>query len=211
VAGVWAVVVAAGSGARFGGPKQFAQLGGTRVVDRSVVIAARACDGVVLVLGDPGTWDGPTVHAVVAGGATRAESVRAGLAAIPADAEVVVVHDAARPLASEDLYAAVIGAVRAGADGALPGLPIADTLKRVDGDVIVGTIDREGLVAAQTPQAFAAAVLRAAHTAGNDATDDAALVEASGGKVVVVPGDARNLKLTGPRDLAVAEALLGVS
>jgi 2-C-methyl-D-erythritol 4-phosphate cytidylyltransferase len=152
---------------------------------------------------------------VVAGGATRAESVRAGLAAVPVHVDVVVVHDAARPLAGAGLYAAVVAAVRAGADGAIPGLPVADTLKRVEGDadasgtgVIVGTVDRGGLVAAQTPQAFRADVLRAAHASGRDATDDAALVEARGGKVVVVPGDPRNLKLTGPRDLAVAEALL---
>ncbi len=213
MAGVWAVVVAAGSGVRFGGPKQFAVLAGVRVVDRTLAVARSACDGVVLVLTDPDTWDGARPGAVVAGGATRAESVRAGLAAVPADADVVVVHDAARPLAGPDLYAAVVAAVRAGADGAIPGLPVADTLKRVETDasgtgVIVGTVDRDGLVAAQTPQAFRADVLRAAHASGGDATDDAALVEARGGRVVVVPGDPRNLKLTGPRDLAVAEALL---
>lgn len=216
MAGVWGVVVAAGAGVRFGGPKQFAVLAGIRVVDRSLAVARDACDGVVLVLTDPDGWNGEHADVVVAGGATRAESVRAGLAAVPADAEVVVVHDAARPLAGPDLYAAVVAAVRAGADGAIPGLPVADTLKRVDagapdqaGDaVIVGTVDRAGLVAAQTPQAFRAEVLRAAHSSGGDATDDAALVEAHGGKVVVVPGDPRNLKVTGPRDLAVAEALL---
>ena len=219
MAGVWAVVVAAGSGARFGGPKQFAVLAGVRVVDRSLAVAHEACDGVVLVLADPAVWadpagrDGERPDAVVAGGATRAESVRAGLAAIPADADVVVVHDAARPLAGSDLYAAVVDAVRAGADGAIPGLPVADTLKRVDADasgarVIVATVDRDGIVAAQTPQAFRADVLRAAHASGDDATDDAALVESRGGKVVVVPGDPRNLKLTGPLDLAVAEVLV---
>jgi 2-C-methyl-D-erythritol 4-phosphate cytidylyltransferase len=213
MAGVWAVVVAAGSGVRFGGPKQFAVLAGTRVVDRSLTVARDACDGVVLVLADPDAWDGDRPDAVVAGGATRADSVRAGLAAVPEDADVVVVHDAARPLAGPDLYVAVVHAVRAGADGAIPGLPVGDTLKRVDarspGDpVIVGTVDRDGIVAAQTPQAFRADVLRAAHASGDDATDDAALVEARGGIVVVVPGDPRNLKLTGPRDLAVAEALL---
>ena len=222
MAGVWAVVVAAGSGVRFGGPKQFAVLAGTRVVDRSLAVARDACDGVVLVLTDPEAWDGAHADVVVTGGATRADSVRAGLAAVPADADVVVVHDAARPLAGPGLYAAVVAAVRAGADGAIPGLPVADTLKRVDSDasgasgasggaggsVIAGTVDRDDLVAAQTPQAFRADVLRAAHASGGDATDDAALVEAHGGKVVVVPGDPRNLKLTGPRDLAVAEALL---
>jgi 2-C-methyl-D-erythritol 4-phosphate cytidylyltransferase len=140
--------------------------------------------------------------------------VRAGLAAVPADADVIAVHDAARPLAAPALYAAVVAAVRAGADGAIPGIPVADTLKRVDArgheQVIVGTVDRSALVAAQTPQAFRADVLRAAHASGDDATDDAALVEARGGKVVIVPGDPSNLKLTGPRDLAVAAALLEV-
>jgi 2-C-methyl-D-erythritol 4-phosphate cytidylyltransferase len=134
--------------------------------------------------------------------------VRAGLAAVPTDAAIVVVHDAARPLATGALYAAVVDAVRAGADGALPGLPVADTLKRVDGDTVTATVSREGLVAAQTPQAFRAEALRAAHAAAGEATDDAALVEAAGGKVVIVPGDPLNLKLTAPRDLAVAAALL---
>jgi 2-C-methyl-D-erythritol 4-phosphate cytidylyltransferase len=205
---VWAIVVAAGSGDRFGGPKQFAHLAGERVVDRSVVAARASCDGVVLVLADPEGWDGPAVDALVVGGATRADSVRAGLAAVPTDAAIVVVHYAARPLATGALYAAVVDAVRAGADGALPGLPVADTLKRVDGDTVTATVSREGLVAAQTPQAFRAEALRAAHAAAGEATDDAALVEAAGGKVVIVPGDPRNLKLTAPRDLAVAAALL---
>lgn len=212
MAGVWTVLVAAGSGVRFGGPKQFASLGGTRVVDRSLAVAREASEGVVLVVTDPSSWDGDRPDAVVAGGATRADSVRAGLAAVPASADVVLVHDAARPLATADLYAAVVAAVRAGADGAIPGLPVADTLKRVDteGDlpVVVGTVDRSVLVAAQTPQAFRAGVLRAAHASGDDATDDAALVEAYGGKVVVVPGDPHNLKLTDARDLAVAAAML---
>ncbi len=208
---VWAVVVAAGSGNRFGGPKQFSVLAGTRVVDRSVAVARDACDGVVLVLADPAAWDGAPVDAVVEGGATRAASVRAGLAAVPDDADVIVVHDAARPLATGALYRAVTAAVRNGADGALPGLRVADTLKQVEGDAVVATVTRDALVAAQTPQAFRADVLRAAHATGGDATDDAALVEAAGGKVVIVPGDPANLKLTVPRDFVVAEALLAAA
>ena len=212
MAGVWAVVVAAGSGVRFGGPKQFAMLAGTRVVDRSLVAAREACDGVVLVLSDPDAWDGTGADVVVAGGTTRAESVRAGLDAVPADAEVVAVHDAARPLAGPELYATVVAAVRAGADGAIPGIPVSDTLKRVeahgDEQVIVGTVDRSTLFAAQTPQAFRADVLRAAHASGDDATDDAALVEAIGGTVRVVPGDPRNLKITTPADLDRVATLL---
>jgi 2-C-methyl-D-erythritol 4-phosphate cytidylyltransferase len=208
---VWAVVVAGGSGARFGGPKQFFPLAGARVVDWAIGAARRTCTGVVLVLPEPDTggWTGPRVDAIVAGGASRSASVRAGLAAVPDDASVVVVHDAARPLAGPELFAAVVRAVREGADAAVPGVPVADTLKRIDGDRVVGTVARDDLVAVQTPQAFAARVLRAVHAAGGDATDDAGLVEASGGRVVVVAGDPRNLKVTSPADLELAAAMLG--
>jgi 2-C-methyl-D-erythritol 4-phosphate cytidylyltransferase len=211
VAGVWGIVVAAGFGERFGGPKQFSDLGGTRLVDHAVATASAACDGVVVVVPDASAWGGVLVAAVVDGGATRAASVRAGLAAVPPSADIVVVHDAARPLAGAGLFDAVIGAVRAGADGAVPGIPVADTLKRVDDVRVTATVDRMGLVAVQTPQAFRAAMLRAAHAEHPEATDDAAVVEAVGGQVVVVPGDPRNLKVTGPADLMIAAALLAAS
>ena len=203
-----AIVVAAGQGERFGAPKQFLAVGNHRLVDRAVAVAGAACDEVVLVLPEGRVWDGAAVAAAVAGGRTRSESVRAGLAAVASDAEIAVVHDAARPLATPELFELVIDAVRAGADAAVPALPVADTLKRVDGDRVVGTVDRDGLVAVQTPQAFRVAVLRAAHTDDADATDDAALVEAAGGTVVVVGGDPRNLKVTNVADVAVVEALL---
>ncbi len=223
---VWAIVVAGGSGSRFGGdvPKQFVHLGGRPLVIWAGGAAAAACDGVVLVVPAANAEvrlnaDGPFVVAfpaeagsVVAGGPTRSASVRAGLAAVPEDAEIVVVHDAARPLAGPALFERVVAAVRGGADGAVPGLPVPDTIKRVDatGDVaiVVETLDRPALRAIQTPQAFAAAVLRRAHADGGDATDDAALVEGLGATVVVVEGDPANLKITGPDDLARAEALL---
>jgi 2-C-methyl-D-erythritol 4-phosphate cytidylyltransferase len=208
---VWAVIVAAGWGERFGGPKQFSELGGARLVDHAVATASAVCDAVVLVVPDAADWQGAEVTALATGGASRADSVRAGLAAVPATAEVVVVHDAARPLASAELFRSVIAAVRAGADGAVPGLAVADTLKRVDDVRVTATVDRVGLVAVQTPQAFSAGILRAAHASGAEATDDAALVEAVGGDVVVVPGDPRNLKVTGPADLMLAAALLEVS
>lgn len=208
VVSVWVVVVAAGSGARFGAPKQIARLGDTRVVDHAVDTARAVADGVILVQPAGADWTVAGVTRVV-GGATRSASVRAGLAAVPADAEIVVVHDAARPLASRELYARVVGAVRAGADGAVPGVPIADTVKRVDRTGrVVATIPRDELVAAQTPQAFRAVTLRAAHAAEPEGTDDAAVVEAAGGRVVVVEGEAANFKITETRDLARAEAVL---
>jgi 2-C-methyl-D-erythritol 4-phosphate cytidylyltransferase len=211
--GVWAIVVAGGSGSRFGDPvpKQFLDLAGRPLLDWALAAASAACDGVIAVV--------PAAHVdavgsgrviAVAGGATRSASVRAGLAAVPADAEVVVVHDAARPLAQAELFERVVAAVRAGVDGAVPGVTVPDTIKRVDptGGRVVETLDRPTLRAIQTPQAFSAAVLRAAHEGGADATDDAALVEAGGGTVVVVEGDVANLKITGPDDLARARTLV---
>ena len=205
MAGVWVIVVAAGSGRRFGAAKQYEPLAGRRVLDWSLDAARTVADGVVLVVADAyaGAAE-PAADAVVAGAASRSGSVRAGLAAVPASAEVVVVHDAARPLAGAALFAAVVDAVRAGADAALPGAPVNDTLRAHDGT----TVDRDGLVAVQTPQAFRADALRGAHGADAEATDDASLVEADGGKVVVVPGSPDNLKITRPTDLVVAEALL---
>jgi len=204
----WAIVVAAGGGARFGGAKQFVTLGGVSVVDRSVAVARDACDGVVVVLPADASWSAPQDVLVAIGGAPRSDSVRAGLAVIPDAAEVVIVHDAARPLASRRLFDLVIQAVAAGADGAVPALAVSDTLKRVSDERVVETVARDGLVAVQTPQAFRADALRAAHQVGAVDTDDAALVEANGGTVVVVEGERRNLKLTLPADLDIAEALL---
>lgn len=203
----WAIVVAAGTGTRFGGAKQFAPLVGASVVDRSVDVAREACDGVVVVLPPDAAWTAPEGVRVAIGGATRSDSVRAGLEAVPADVDVVVVHDAARPLASRELFDLVVRAVAGGADGAVPGLPISDTLKRVEGDRVIETVARAGLVAVQTPQAFRADALRAAHRVGSIDTDDAALVEANGGVVVVVAGERTNLKLTLAEDLALARAL----
>jgi 2-C-methyl-D-erythritol 2,4-cyclodiphosphate synthase len=134
--------------------------------------------------------------------------VRAGLARVPDDADVVVVHDAVRPLAPPSLFAAVISAVRSGADGAVPGVIPADTIKRTSGALVAETLDRSSLVAVQTPQAFLASALRLAHRGDPEATDDAALVEAAGGRVEVVEGDPRNIKITTADDLLVAGALL---
>jgi 2-C-methyl-D-erythritol 4-phosphate cytidylyltransferase len=131
------------------------------------------------------------------------------MAAVPGEAEVIVVHDAARPLAGAELWSAVVAAVAGGADAAIPGIPVSDTIKRLGPSGALQTLDRSELIAVQTPQAFRAGALRAAHQAGGEASDDAALVEAAGGHVVVVPGDPDNVKLTCPSDLDVLSALLG--
>lgn len=216
---MWAIVVAAGSGSRFGSRKQFALLAGRPVAQWSVDAARKAADGVVLVVpaDDLEGAAGLGADAVVAGGATRAESVRRGLSRVPLAADVVVVHDAARPLASPSLFAAVVapllepGAQEQGPDGVVCALPVSDTLKRVDPGTgtVTATVDRSALVAVQTPQAFAAAMLRRAHEGDPDATDDAALVERIGGTVRVVPGEPHNVKLTVPSDLVLVEQLVG--
>jgi 2-C-methyl-D-erythritol 4-phosphate cytidylyltransferase len=204
----WAIVVAAGSATRFGRLKQFESLAGRRVIDWSLDAARSVTAGVVLVVPDRARTEARGADVVVTGGSTRAASVRAGLDAVPADAEVIVVHDAARPLAGADLFRAVVEALAPGVDAAVPGVPIAETVKQVADGRVVSTLDRSELVAVQTPQAFRAAGLRSAHRTGGEATDDAALVEAAGGTVAVVPGDPRNIKLTEVSDLVVLEALL---
>lgn len=206
--GVWTIVVGAGAGTRFGGAKQYEDLAGRRVVDRSVAVAADHSDGVVVVVRsedvhDPGVRSAGATE-VVAGGATRSDSVRAGLAAVPDDARIVLVHDAARPLAGHGVFERVLQAVRAGADAAVPVVDVVDTVRRVDG----GVVDRSDLRVVQTPQGFDAAALRSAHAGGGEATDDATLVELAGGTVELVEGDRANLKVTEPLDLAVARSLL---
>jgi 2-C-methyl-D-erythritol 4-phosphate cytidylyltransferase len=210
VAQVWSIVVAGGSGQRFGQLKQFALLADRPVVAWAVA-ACRPCSaGVVLVVPPGSPADTHGADMVVEGGATRAESVRHGLAAVPADAEVIIVHDAARPLASDALFRAVVAVVATGeADGAIPAVPVSDTIKVVDAaKTVTATLDRSTLVAVQTPQAFAAGVLRRAHAGGTEATDDAALVEALGATVRTVPGEPQNLKITTPADLGTAERFL---
>ena len=207
---VWTVVVAAGDGRRFGSDKQSADLGGVSVLGRSVATASAASDGVVVVVGESRV-DGARmllagldgVVEVVSGGATRSASVRAGLAAVPGAAEVVLVHDGARPLATGALYGRVVAAVEKGADAVVPVVAVSDSLRSTSG----GPVDREAIVAVQTPQGFAAGVNRAAHADRGDATDDATLVEANGGTVVVVKGETDNVKITRPVDLEVARCL----
>ena len=187
-----------------------------RSVDLVVVAAPE--DGVadvVALLGEHRLLDadGPRAGAmVVAGGQTRQGSVARALHALPPDCDVVLVHDAARPLVPTSLIDAVAAAVRAGAEAVVPGLAVADTIKAVDADNdVTATLDRSRLRAIQTPQGFRRATLTAAHAAADPdgpATDDAGLVEILGGTVLVVPGDEEAFKVTRPLDLMLAEAVL---
>lgn len=208
----WAVIVAAGSGARFGSPKQFAPLGGREVLAWSLEVACRVCDGVVVVVpaADVAALEGalPGAVSVVAGGATRSESVRAGLRAVPDEVEVVLVHDAARPLASHQLWERVIQTVAEGASGAVPAILVTDTIRQVGDDGASTTLERASLRAVQTPQGFRLRALRAAHASGVDATDDAVLLEVAGEEVVLVEGEDTNFKITSPDDLPRAEVAL---
>ncbi len=203
---LWSVVVAGGSGSRFGGLKQLEPLFGRRVLDWSVDAVGDSVGsrGVVVVVpqSEAGRSDLPG-DILVAGGETRSESVRCGLQALPPSATHVLVHDGARPLAGASMVGRVINALRT-ADAVVPVVPITDTLRSVTG----GSVDRAEFVAVQTPQGFAVATLALAHAAGGKATDDAALVDATGGSVVHVAGDPRNIKITEPADLLLAEALL---
>lgn len=225
ISGLWVIVVAGGSGRRYGSLKQFESIGdeGERVIDRSVAVAASVADGVVAVVPAELVPDETDTLArvvattrsdlhVVGGGDTRADSVRAGLAVIPESAAVVCVHDGARPAASPSLYRRVVGAVNDGADGAVPGVAVVDTIKLVGDDgVVIDTPPRDRLVAVQTPQAFDAHTLRRAHAANADGSDDAVLVEEVGGRVVVVPGEHTNIKITQPADLDTIRPALATS
>ena len=219
---VWAVLVAAGRGDRLGldRPKAFAALGGRPLLAESLErLEASAWIEAIVVVAPP-EWEEPAillaeelgcgkVTASATGGETRAESVRLGVAEVPEEAEILLVHDAARPLLGEEVIERVLAPFSEGWDGVVPGLPLADTVKRVRGDQVVETLPRRELVAVQTPQAFVASVLREA-LAGElgDAGDCAALVEARGGRVRVVPGDRRLLKVTDAADLELVESWL---
>jgi 2-C-methyl-D-erythritol 4-phosphate cytidylyltransferase len=220
---VWAVLAAAGSGERLGidRPKAFAGLGGRPLLATVVERLDRSGWIDAIVIAAPPGWEEPAilvaeevgagkVGSAVTGGATRAESVRAAVAEIPGDAAAIVVHDAARPFVTDEVLERVLAPLGEGWEGAVPALPPADTIKRVRGDEVIETIDRDELVAAQTPQAFRADVLRTA--LGGDvaaaATDCASLVEAANGRVRVVPGDPLLFKVTSETDLALAERLV---
>jgi 2-C-methyl-D-erythritol 4-phosphate cytidylyltransferase len=175
------------------------------VVDWSLFIARELTDHVVLVVpADRASADEPLADVVVAGGMTRSESVRAGLAGLPDGVTHVLVHDAARPVPVTDVWRRVLDALEEGADAVVPVVPVTDTLRERDG----ATVDRQRFVSVQTPQGFRIDVLRAAHAESGDATDDAALAEAAGAKVVLVDGDPTNIKITDASQLAMAELLV---
>jgi 2-C-methyl-D-erythritol 4-phosphate cytidylyltransferase len=223
--GTWAVLVAAGSGSRLGGehPKAFVALGGRPLLAESLERLDLSDWIDAIVVAAPADWEEPTillaeelvaskVASVVTGGATRAESVRNALAEVAADALVVLVHDAARPLVDDAVLERVLGGLAEGVDGVVPGMPVSDTVKRIERGVVTETVARDGLVTVQTPQAFLAERLRSAYAGDlTGATDCASLVERSGGRIGVVEGDARLLKVTTAADLAVVERYLGES
>jgi 2-C-methyl-D-erythritol 4-phosphate cytidylyltransferase len=231
------VLAAAGRGERLGGvvdspsgqspaarpnldrPKAFAQLRGRPLLAESLerLEGSEWVDAIVVVA--PPDWEEPVillaeelgcgkVVASVAGGSSRAESVRIGVGEVGDDAAVILVHDAARPLVSGLLIERLLAALNEGWDGAIPGLPLVDTVKRVRDGAVVETVAREELTAVQTPQAFVASVLRGAVADGDEGTDCSSLVERHGGRVTVVPGDPRLQKVTTPEDLALVESWL---
>jgi 2-C-methyl-D-erythritol 4-phosphate cytidylyltransferase len=220
--GVWAVLVAAGRGERLGAgrPKAFAPLRGRPLLAESLerLDSSEWVEAVVVVA--PEGWEEPSillaeelgaakVRVAVAGGASRADSVRAGLGEVPEEAAVVLVHDAARPVLPEAVVGRTVGALGEGWDGAVPALPLADTIKRVEGERVVETVDRSNLYAVQTPQAFPADALRRALARDDAACSDCAgHVEAAGGRVAVVEGDRRLVKVTTRADLEFVERLL---
>jgi 2-C-methyl-D-erythritol 4-phosphate cytidylyltransferase len=218
---VWAVVAAAGRGERLEAdqPKAFAQLGGRPLLAESLerLEASTWIDSIVVVA--PPGWEEPVillaeelgcgkVVASVGGGESRAASVLIGVSEVAEDAAVILVHDAARPLVSDLVVERLITALNEGWDGAVPGLAPIDTVKRVHEEAVVETLPRDELRAVQTPQAFVAAVFRDAVAGGGEATDCSALVEARGGRVTVVEGDPRLLKVTTSADLALVESWL---
>lgn len=197
-----AIVVAAGSGVRFGRPKHDLLLAGTPLWKHSVATLRSAGIDEVVVVGD--------VEGGTPGGPRRRDSVAIGIAAVDPSTDWLLVHDAARPLVTRALVSRVIAEARKGdADGVVPALAVTDTLKSVSGSIVLGTVDRGALAAVQTPQGFRREALAAAHALDpeSDVTDDAGLIERLGGTVVTVPGETTNMKITFEGDLEIASLL----
>ena len=219
---VWAVLAAAGRGERLGSdrPKAFARLGGRPLLAESLERLEESGWIDAIVIAAPPDWEEPSilvaeeiaatkVSSAVTGGESRSESVRLALEEVPEEAAVVLVHDVARPLLPEEVIERVLAPLSEGWDGVVPAVPLADTVKRVDGDRVVETLPRDDLVAVQTPQAFLADTLRRAVSGDvSSATDCASLVESQGGRIKVVEGDPRLLKVTHAGDLTLVESWL---
>lgn len=220
--GAWAILVAAGTGSRLGGdrPKAFVGLAGRPLLAESLERLDISDWIDAIVVAAPPDWEEPAillaeeivaskVAAVVAGGATRAESVRNALAEVPDDALVVLVHDAARPLVDDAVIERLLQKLAEGVDGVVPTLPLSDTVKRIEGGLVAETLDRDALVVVQTPQAFVGGRLRSAYAGDlSGATDCASLVERAGGRIAVVAGDPRLVKVTTADDLELVTRLL---
>ena len=220
--GAWAILVAAGTGSRLGGdrPKAFVGLAGRPLLAESLERLDMSDWIDAIVVAAPPDWEEPAillaeeivaskVAAVVAGGATRAESVRNALAEVPDEALVVLVHDAARPLVDDAVIERLLEKLAEGVDGVVPALPLSDTVKRVEGGLVAETLDRDALVVVQTPQAFVGDRLRSAYAGDlSGATDCASLVERAGGRIAVVAGDPRLVKVTTADDLELVTRLL---
>ena len=208
---IWTVLVAAGEGLRFGSKKQLAELAGMPVLLHSTLNASSVSDGIVIVTSaddidfvENSLKSFNLLHEVVEGGTTRSESVRYGLEKVPHDSEIVIVHDGVRPLASQELFKLVVEKVKNGSEAVVPVVPIADSLRSIDGK----QIDRDEVLIVQTPQAFNASLLRKAYSSYKEATDDSSLVELAGGIIDFVDGDVSNLKITVKSDLLIAEQFL---
>lgn len=214
-----ALLLAAGRGERLAGdrPKAFLELGGRTLLEHAVAAVESCPDVEGHVVAAPRGWEDEAERigrrsgkhlAVVPGGASRRASVGAALGAVPEGFDAVICHDVARPLASPKLFSAVLAPLDR-ADGVVPVTPVSDTVKRVAEGEVLETVPREGLVLAQTPQAFRREALQSAHARDTgEATDDAVLLEGAGFRVVVVPGEPSNLKITVPEDLRLARALM---
>jgi 2-C-methyl-D-erythritol 4-phosphate cytidylyltransferase len=204
----WGIVYAAGSGTRFGGYKQFERIGDERLVDRCVASLTAVCDHVVVVLPPDTPWTGAPVAAAVTGGATNPDSVRAGMAEVPHDASVVVLHSPSHPLASKELVRRIVDHVTEGVDGACPIAPENDVLKRLDEHgAIIETLDKRNVVSVQMPLAFRAAVLRDALAADTLGGDSQTIIERHGARVVTVLGEPTNIHVTTREELEMARWL----
>lgn len=204
---LWIILVAGGLGTRFGALKQFEKIAGKSILNWSIQTAKSITPNLVVVLPEktPDINLDETNLKHIEGGATRSGSVRQGLKLIDSNnSEIVVVHDAVRPLASQQLFTQVIQAIKDGADAATPALPITDTINTTDGEVI----DRTKLLSLQTPQAFRADILKELHASEPEATDDISLFIEANKKVAYIDGETQNLKITEPIDLEIAELLM---